>query len=64
MSSALDRFFLRERISRFTETSLNSIESRLKEFEADLQATKNEALRNQQMASFIVCFTNNSIFRL
>lgn len=52
MNDALDRLFLRERISRFTETSLNAIENRLKEFENDLQATKNEALRNQQMVSF------------
>lgn len=54
MNNALDKLFLRERITRFAEPSLTAIENRLKEFEADLQATKNEALRNQQMVISLI----------
>ncbi|KAI6234603.1 hypothetical protein M3Y99_00779000 [Aphelenchoides fujianensis] len=49
MSDALENLFLRERVAKFTESSLAAVEARLKEFEADLQATKNDALRNQQL---------------
>lgn len=49
MQDALDRLFLCERINRCSESSLTAIENRLKEFETEIQATKNEALRNQQM---------------
>ncbi|KAI6236431.1 hypothetical protein M3Y95_00156900 [Aphelenchoides besseyi] len=49
MNDALDKLFLQERITKYTEDSLNVIENRLKEFESDLQATKNDALRNQQL---------------
>lgn len=54
MNDALDKLFLREKINRISESSLTSIENRLKDFEADLQATKNEALRNQQMVMWIL----------
>lgn len=51
MNESLDRLFLHERINRFSESSLNKIEHKLKEFEADLQSAKNEALKNQQLVS-------------
>lgn len=59
MNDALDKLFLREKINRISESSLTSIENRLKDFEADLQATKNEALRNQQMVLWIFVKTFN-----
>ena len=52
MNDALDKLFLRERVARCTDGSLTVIESRLKEFESDLQSTKNEFLRNQQMVIY------------
>ncbi|CAD5227433.1 unnamed protein product [Bursaphelenchus xylophilus] len=50
MNDALERVFLKERVGRVTEKSIIEIENKLKELEAELQQSKNDALKNQQLA--------------